>query len=430
MDAPPEILSADRCRLASRFWSAATICLGLLPLAMVVADRSSPLIVTLAAAAALAAVAVEGRTQSFLNDAAQHLRTPLGLAVLGFLAWAALSVTWSPVRATSLHALGELLLPVAAAFILVLTLPPRMPPWQAGWIFGAAAALACVLIGLELRTGIGVRGALGLRAHAFLFNRPTLTLLVLLAPTVSMAQRLHPAKVALGGALAATALVTGTILLSYSGAAKLGLIIGSATYMTARLSRRLALAVMALGPVVVFALAPVWGDIADRLLPAGLHTHLAATHSRDRVDIWQSFGAAIRERPVFGAGFGTGARFAETSAAARVAPEYRPFLDIGHPHNAAIQVWAELGAVGAALVVLILLLILRSLAHLSPERLAPRLALFAAVFAVSFVGHGAWQGWWVAVIGAAVVWFLFADEWFRVRCSDAGTPVGSKDGPA
>src|SRR5829696_3119662 len=96
MDAPPETLSADRCRLASRLWSAATICLGLLPLAMLVADRSSPLIVTLAAAGALAAVAVEGRAQSFLNDAAQHLRTPLGLAVLGFLAWAALSVTWSP----------------------------------------------------------------------------------------------------------------------------------------------------------------------------------------------------------------------------------------------------------------------------------------------------------------------------------------------
>lgn len=431
MDARTTSLSADRHRLANTCWRAALICLGLIPLAMAVADRSSPLLITLAALAALAAAAAEGRLGTLLDDVAQHLRTPLGAAALGFLAWAALSVIWSSARATSLHALGELLLPVAAAFILVLTLPPRMPPRQAQWIFGAAAALACVLIGLELRTGIGARSALGLRAHAFLFNRPTLTLLVLLAPLVVLALRLRPKSVALGGALAATALLTGTVLLSYSGAAKLGLLAGAATYAAARLSRRLALAVMALGPVAVFALAPVWGDIADRLLPAGLHVRLEATHSRDRVDIWQSFGAAIREQPVVGAGFGTSARFADTPAAARVAPEYQPFLDIGHPHNAAIQVWAELGAVGAMLALLTLLLTLRSLAQLAPERLAPRLALFAAVFAVSLVGHGAWQGWWPAAIGAAIVWFRFDGQGLETRRrGNAGTWFGSKDGPA
>ena len=33
------------------------------------------------------------------------------------------------------------------------------------------------------------------------------------------------------------------------------------------------------------------------------------------------------------------------------------------------------------------------------------LALLGGVAAVSLVGHGAWQGWWAAAVGAAIVWF-------------------------
>jgi len=197
------------------------------------------------------------------------------------------------------------------------------------------------------------------------------------------------------------------------------LLTGVAAYAAAFLSRRLALASVALGLAAVFALAPVWGDIADRVLPAGLHARLEAAHSRDRVDIWQSFGAAIREQPIIGAGFGSSARFAQAPVAARVAPEYQPFLDIGHPHNAAIQVWAELGVVGAVLGLLVLLLGLRSLAIVGPDRLAPRLALFAAVAGVSLIGHGAWQGWWTAAIGAAVVWFRFGERGPGSQLSDS-----------
>ena len=36
---------------------------------------------------------------------------------------------------------------------------------------------------------------------------------------------------------------------------------------------------------------------------------------------------------------------------------------------------------------------------------AKSLSLFAAAFAISVVGHGAWQGWWIAALGAAILWF-------------------------
>jgi hypothetical protein len=38
------------------------------------------------------------------------------------------------------------------------------------------------------------------------------------------------------------------------------------------------------------------------------------------------------------------------------------------------------------------------------------MALLAAVVAISLIGHGAWQGWWPAAIGAAIVWLRAAED--------------------
>jgi O-antigen ligase len=404
----PTASKADRHPLADGLRRTAATCLALIPLAMAVAHRSSPLVITLAASAALAAVAAQRQLHGMLDQAGRRLRTPLGVAWLAFLAWAALSIVWSPAKATSLHAFGEFILPVAAAFVLALTLAGHMPR-HAVWAFAGAAALACILIGLDLK-GVGVRRALGIRSYLFLANRPALTLLVLLAPLVELALCLRRRMIALATAATAVAVVTGAILLSYSGAAKFGLAAGAAAFGATWLSRRLVLSVLSLALMAGFALAPIWGDAADRLLPASVHARFAKTHARERVDIWQSFGAAIREQPVLGAGFGASARFGQSPVAARVAPEYRPLLDIGHPHDAAVQVWAELGAIGAGLATLVGLLTLRGLADLPTNRLAARSGLFAAVLAVSSVGHGAWQGWWPAAIGAAMVWFTVGGQ--------------------
>ena len=71
---------------------------------------------------------------------------------------------------------------------------------------------------------------------------------------------------------------------------------------------------------MVLALAPVLGALGDRLIPASVHKDLSSSHSRDRIDIWTSFGAAIREQPILGGGFGASPRMAETPVAAAVPP--------------------------------------------------------------------------------------------------------------
>lgn len=400
-----------RQAVACRLWHASAVILALMPVVMELSQRSSPLVMTLAGTAALAAAMVDGQGAEPGRGVRRWLSTPLGLAALVFLGFALVSVAWSREPLSALHALGEFVLPIGAAGVLAVLLPQRAPPFAA-WLFLICVGIACALIFAELYTDVTLRREIGLRSASYIFNRPVLTVLVLLAPLVQLVTLRARSGMA-GLAMAVGALVVGAIGLSDSGAAVLGLIAGALAYGVARLRPRLAPVLLGAGLVIAFALAPVFGDMARTLLPPSLHQKLAQSHSRERVEIWRSFGAAIREEPVTGAGFGMSARFDQDPVAARVPSELRLQLEMGHPHNAAIQVWTELGGIGAVLAVVVLLLMLRALARLPVEEIPPRAALVAAVAAVSLVGHGAWQGWWPAAIGAAIVWLRIAEEKVR-----------------
>ncbi|HZB63064.1 MAG TPA: O-antigen ligase family protein, partial [Microvirga sp.] len=123
-------------------------------------------------------------------------------------------------------------------------------------------------------------------------------------------------------------------------------------------------------------------------------------------DLWLSFGAAVREQPFLGAGFGVSPRIALTSVAQKVPKEQRTMLAIGHPHNASLQIWVELGAVGVALALAVVLTLLCTVAREPPMMASASMALIAGAATVALVGHGAWQGWWAASLGGAILWML------------------------
>lgn len=70
-----------------------------------------------------------------------------------------------------------------------------------------------------------------------------------------------------------------------------------------------------------------------------------------------------------------------------------------HPHNAVLQVWLELGLVGALLACALIVHVLGAIVK-TTEGSGRVLALtaFAAVFAVENVSFGAWQSWWLGLI--------------------------------
>ncbi len=403
-----EIASTDHparpnTELARALWRAASCMLAVLPMGMAVAHRSSPVFLGLAAALAILATMSEGRLGELAGEARRHLVTPLGIAALSFLGWTFISVAWSEFPATSLRALGEFWLSVAFALVLAISLPARVTR-SAFLLLAISCTVAALMMLVELHTGMSLRRALQVRSNTFIFNRPMLTLMVLLP--VAAAFLLRGGRAGAIAAIGLTCLAAFAIARSESGAAVLGLSAAILVFILGWLAPRLMTAVAAIAFIATFALAPFLGPIGDRLIPASVHERLANDHSRDRIDIWLSFGDAIRQDPVLGAGFGISTVMNRTSMAGKVAPEHRELLGVGHPHNAAIQVWAELGIVGVVLTLMIILQVLRAISRQRRVVAAASLALLAGASAVALVGHGAWQGWWAASLAAAIVWLL------------------------
>ncbi|MFJ7436829.1 O-antigen ligase family protein [Methylorubrum thiocyanatum] len=401
---------------APRLYDAGAVALALVAPAMALANRSSPLVIGIAALLFLAGAIAEqgGRAASLLIG---PLRSPLGLAALAFLGWCLVSLAWSPFPALWGRVLSEFLPTLVAAAILARLAPGRLPSWAPPLGAGLLAA-ACLYMAGSLALGLAPQAWLGQRVALFMFNRPLLTVLLLAGP-LAACLALRGRRLA---ALLLLALAALAILRSISGAATLGLLAGAVMFGIGRFAPRaaaLALAALILG--LAFALAPVEGDLLHRLMPEAAHERLTQSSSRARGAIAQSFGAAVAQAPWIGSGYGMGLRFAEVPAAQALEPEMRAMLAVGHPHNTFLQIWSELGVVGAGLAALVAFLALRAAAALPRLLFATALGLTGAAVAVMFVEHGAWQGWWTAGCGAAITWLRAA------ACArPAGESVGER----
>lgn len=381
----------------------------------------------LAAAALLSAGLLSDGPSALLRRARSALSGPVGLCLTVFLIWALVSTTWSHRIVPALAMWGELVLPLACGVAIMISrqLKPDI-------VFARALALALigasVLMLLELWFGLEARIALGLGKginRTDVFNRPVLTCLILAAVVLPLLWTQARAQgrdrvLAIATALA----VVSAIALSESGSAKFGLVILVVGWVATLLLPRLMLAAVALGFLATMLTAPVIGELVDKTMPASLHQKLADAHSRERVDIWLSFGEAARARPLMGAGFGASATLDKHPVAQSVSPPHREMLAASHPHSAAMQAWVETGALGALLLTIAGLGFLAQLRRLPPVELAPRLALFAATFAVASVGHGAWQGWWIAALAMAATLFFLAMPPPDLRPDDQGTDHG------
>ncbi len=292
-------------------------CLVLAPLAMWLANRSAPLLLALSTLGFVTAALAASGPSRLSERLRTMLASPIGLALIGFLLWALLSLGWShrPPMA-GLAAWLELAFPLACGVMIAASDRFRPDP---RWCRAAAFLIivASVLMAVELLSGLSQRAALGIgRPYGFVFNRPAVTCLLVAAGLLPLLlNRPENPRPWLGLLLVVT--VLGLSIMSDSGAAAFGMIILAMVWGLALLAPRLMLGAVAIGFVATMALAPVTGLLVDKLLPAGMHQRLAQSHSRERADIWLSFGEAIRARPLMGTGFASSASIDQHPVAQR-----------------------------------------------------------------------------------------------------------------
>ena len=325
--------------------------------------------------------------------------------------WSLLSVLWALDTPAALMTFAKLVGVLLSALLLLdglrdLSLDDHAPLRKALLLsFG----LSAVLLGLESLSGAAAHQwfyDLQDRRNEFdetILNRAEALLLLAVWPAALTlwwsGRRVWP----LIAILAAGAIVvTGVSNSNHAAMAVAFIIVPIAWYLGPWLQRILAVLIVA-------------GVLAAPLLPATLlapekwadhigESYYSALH---RLHIWEFAAGKIGQAPLLGWGMD----------AARRIPGGDTKLPGGgnvmgvHPHNASLQIWLELGGVGAVLAAAFLALLWCRAGKLATnhERAAAT-GLLLAGFVVAHLSFGIWQTWWMAALALSGTVFALAQR--------------------
>lgn len=180
------------------------------------------------------------------------------------------------------------------------------------------------------------------------------------------------------------------------------------------------------GGALSFILAyyrPIWGDRVLRfgwvaaclaIIPMALLLHRANLHTakwvqpsmQHRIVIWNYTAEQTLKAPVLGIGAGMMYERYGSQIIEKEPEAYDP--RVPHAHNLYLQIWFELGVVGAALLTLMGLAILERMRRLGP-RFAPfAQATFTSAAIVASSSYGMWQSWFLILYALTVALFAIA----------------------
>ena len=127
------------------------------------------------------------------------------------------------------------------------------------------------------------------------------------------------------------------------------------------------------------------------------------------MEIWWRAADRALETPLLGQGIDASRSLVpmgETSQFETLTSSLLPL----HPHNAFLQVWLELGVLGAALALAVTLFVLFGTRRLERADQPYALASFMAALGMVSTAYGIWQAWWMAGLLAAGLMVLLASR--------------------
>lgn len=329
---------------------------------------------------------------------ALHIRRDdwsIAVAVLVLIAWAMLSVRWSPYSPPDLEGQTGIKLALQAPLYWAAvcaarraspasrTLALRMLVWgMAGLgVVLCLEALSGAKLYQLLKVAIGDPEARRWDLAQRNVGNGGFVLALLWAPAGLAALRVGGPSWLAGFLLASLALLTFTFgpdapLLAAMG----GIVAGLAVIRWPKVAPR----VLAVSAGLFILLAP-WLVLAARnsgLLEAA---QAAAPQSwADRIGYWGNAANWAAADPILGWGLDASRMFS-------------PGIKL-HPHDAALQIWMELGMVGALAAAIVWGMTFARLARPRPGLIAgAQAAAAAAYFVIGAVSFGVWQEWWLAL---------------------------------
>lgn len=419
-----------------------------------IAPLTAPiLIVILALLTAIAEWRGGGVPLTTLNSG---LRTQAGLAGLAFIGFAGLSATWSSEPGFGISSVLRVAVTLCAAIYLTIALRRQIHNMNAehknrtvrAIPIGAAIALVFLFIETSTRNGLsnsalqllpqfwsgssplavsGGGSISQLLSEPFMHNRG-MAAMVIIAPALMLAISIWANTAAKHWVMAALTIWLAVIVsMSESETAKLAMVGGVIFYVLA--AKRPAGSWRALSTVsaIGILLALPLGALPYGL---GVHTWSSASFSaRERVLIWRNTAVSSLARPLFGVGVQS-TRFQISDLPMIVSPSGKSRSPLGwHTHNAFLQTWFELGAVGAGALLMVLLALIGSLRRLDARVHPTAVALMAISILVASTGWSMWQPWLVATLGIGMAFVGMLEAVVAPRAADASNFVREKTPP-
>jgi O-antigen ligase len=186
------------------------------------------------------------------------------------------------------------------------------------------------------------------------------------------------------------------------------LVCGAAVFVCALYSTQLVGRLVAVG----------WVCACIAVLPAALLAHRFDVHNmswlvgtaRERIVIWNHTAQQTLKAPILGRGadmtYVLGPMLDPTTVAGPD-EKFTRRLSI-HAHNVFLQTWFELGLVGATLLTLAGLALLRAIKSISLNLQPYAYATFTSAMGVAASSYGMWQNWFVAMFALTAVLFALA----------------------
>ncbi|WP_439598072.1 O-antigen ligase family protein [Falsiroseomonas sp.] len=334
---------------------------------------------------------------------------PVAWLAVALLGWCGVAALWSPEPVRALQTIGGLAALLGLALMTARALAEEAAGRRLAFALAGGLALGLALAALDHATGnwlrLAVRGFPEMPAISFGL-KPAVSLMVLLLPLVVAV----PMAWALRAVLLAAGLAVALWLPADSAkiAAVAGLVAAGAVALLPRAAPRLAalaFAAFSLAAPLVFAFGLSQAPSLEPIPRSAAH----------RVLIWDFVVDRIAEKPLLGWGMESSRAIPGGSDTFGVetldryglnSPEARHWFGLPsarrlplHTHNAALQIWLELGLVGALLGAA-----LGAAALLAAGASPAGFGMAVSAVVTGQLSFGVWQPWWVAsVLLAAVV---------------------------
>jgi hypothetical protein len=349
--------------------------------------RAVAILVPVATALLILAAALDGRLPAAFGRVSRMAVSWPALAFLALLAWAAVTLLWTPDRADALARLTQFamvtalfagaiacmrqtsrrsdvnLIPIGVA-IGAMTLVVEMLPDSPLAFLGSGrdsrieTQRAAMLIALLVWPAF---------ASLIVQSRPVLAA-CLAVVTFSALWMVHDLVVL-------TAFFTGALAFALCSWRPRGgtLVIGGLT-----------LAMLLLAPLVGWLMSRFGGFLLPR-------------EGDTLVQLWRDVTYALPTHLLQGFGFDA------SNALERGASG----IILGSPRNAALQIWLELGLIGAALAAGALVVTMLAIEQVDEKARPAALAVTAAAATMMYAGPAAWQSWWATAVGLTAITLSF-----------------------